>query len=113
MKLKAIKEMPLKKNSEISVHKSDDTVSIQNLSARRGIKTIQLDRFEESPTIFNTLESNRVFVGHKKVLVNTAKAFLSEKLGLSSNKKRLETMPVIKQKSYLKLPQEEYPQSNR
>ena len=105
--------MPLKKKSESSVHKNDDTVSIENLSAGRGIKTIQLDRLEESQTIFNTLESNRVFVGHKKVLVNTARPFLSEKLRLPPNKKRIETMPTIKQKSYLKLPQEEYPQSNR
>lgn len=34
--------MPSKKKSYSSAHKKDDTVSIENLSARKGIKKLEL-----------------------------------------------------------------------
>jgi hypothetical protein len=112
VKIKTTREVGKKKSQSLGL-RNDDVSSIENLTARRGIKTLQLDVLEEPSAIFNTLESNSVFVGNKNVSIKTTRAKASQKVPLQSSKKRIETMPAIKQKSYLQLPKEELPSTNK
>jgi len=42
MKIRTVKEMPLKKKPYSSAQRNDDSDSIEKLSARKGIKALQL-----------------------------------------------------------------------
>jgi hypothetical protein len=62
-----------KKKSYSLGQKYDETSSCKNRSNHKDCKRLFLDSLEENGQICNTLPSNRVFVGNKTALINSAR----------------------------------------